>query len=93
MTSITQDITDDTLLTASGVTLEALLASPVTSEATIRFICVLRKHFGEAGMAAADVEDIQLDAAINSIYHTLGKETRNRAFTTSAKPGPQASEQ
>jgi hypothetical protein len=79
-TQATFEISDKTLDFAEKVSLADLLDCDLIAGHVIRSICIIRKEL--LCHPLEDEVDQRLEAKLSSVFHALGNEARNAAFTT-----------
>lgn len=72
---------ENVLTNASDLRLDILLECPDTQDAVIRFICTARKALMEAPALSESMDVIEAERLLNRLYHGIGFERRNSAFS------------
>jgi hypothetical protein len=78
--------TETILEMAADLQLDILLESPVTSDLTIRYICGARKSLLEMPQDQASPELVDAERLLTRLYHRIGYERRNLAFSRNRHP-------
>lgn len=80
------NIPDTVLTMASELHVDVLLEHPITQDTVIRFVCAARKDMIEAQLTDNDSQEaIEMERLLNRIYHQIGYERRNSAFSRGSK--------
>lgn len=76
---------ENVLQLAAELELDVLMECPQTTDATIRFICSVRKDLLEAPTGDQSPELVKAEQLLSRMYHHIGYDRRNQAFTRSAR--------
>lgn len=80
MSKTATPIPETVLQMAAELELDTLLECPLTADATIRFICGVRKELLEAPEPVSSPSVIEAERTLSRLYHHLGYDRRNLAF-------------